>query len=249
MYFECTSACQKTCENYKTFQESDCELMPLYTCRCPEGQVMKLGQCVDPIICETCDALGHIVGDVWKVGPCEQCECMSDLSTRCTIMECPEPPICNEKQTLKKRDQAPDTCCAIYDCVEEVAEVICPEAKLQNCSEGQANVVSHENGCPVYKCECKMELCPPVTQPQVEEGEVTSIEQEGCCPHYRVDCYPEKCSLPPICGPGFKVSTFEGKCCLKSLYLKENRQKLNLRADHHGKMVFAENVVARPTTE
>ncbi|XP_055937840.1 hemocytin-like [Argiope bruennichi] len=215
MYFECTSACQKTCENYKTFQESDCELMPLYTCRCPEGQVMKLGQCVDPIICETCDALGHIVGDVWKVGPCEQCECMSDLSTRCTIMECPEPPICNEKQTLKKRDQAPDTCCAIYDCVEAVAEVICPEAKLQNCSEGQANVVSHEDGCPVYKCECKMELCPPVTQPQVEEGEVTSIEQEGCCPHYRVDCYPEKCSLPPICGPGFKVSTFEGKCCLK----------------------------------
>ncbi|GFY77264.1 hemocytin, partial [Trichonephila inaurata madagascariensis] len=214
MIFECTSACQKTCDNYKSYRAEECDLMPLYTCTCPEGKVMKLGECVDEIVCETCDDQGHIVGDVWNVGPCEKCECSSDLTTRCVVTECPEPPICNEKETLEKLTKPANACCEAFHCVE-MATLVCPEKTLKDCREGEANVVIHVDGCPEYKCECMPELCPPIVEPHVEEGEFFSVEQEGCCPHYRVDCYAEKCPLPPICGPGFKVSTYEGKCCMK----------------------------------
>ncbi|GFY49740.1 SCO-spondin [Trichonephila inaurata madagascariensis] len=77
---------------------------------------MKLGECVDEIVCETCDDQGHIVGDVWNVGPCEKCECSSDLTTRCVVTECPEPPICNEKETLEKLTKPANACCEAFHC-------------------------------------------------------------------------------------------------------------------------------------
>lgn len=116
MVYECTSACQKTCDNYKTFQEDDCSLMPLYTCVCPEGEVLKLGKCVKTIECEVCDAEGHVVGDVWQEGPCKRCECFSDLSVSCTVTECPEPPLCDVKETLQKLSRPVNACCDAYQC-------------------------------------------------------------------------------------------------------------------------------------
>lgn len=36
--------------------------------------------------------------------------------------------------------------------VEIPAELRCPEAKLQDCAKGEANVITHVGGCPVYSC-------------------------------------------------------------------------------------------------
>lgn len=59
------------------------------------------------------------------------------------------------------------------------------------------------------------ELCPPLMEPLLDEGELSAVENEGCCPYYSTKCVHEKCSEPPICKPGFKLSSYEGKCCLK----------------------------------
>lgn len=116
MLYECTSACQKTCDNYKTYRDDDCGLMPLYTCVCPEGEVLKLGKCVKVAECEVCDAEGHKVGDVWQVDPCKWCECKPDLNPSCTVIECPLPPICNEEDTLQVLNSSDDACCKTYTC-------------------------------------------------------------------------------------------------------------------------------------
>ncbi|KAG8199486.1 hypothetical protein JTE90_009334 [Oedothorax gibbosus] len=215
MYFACTPACPKTCENYRDYRPSDCDLMPLYTCSCPAGKVLQLGSCVDEKTCETCDEFGHIIGDVWNISPCEVCECAKDLVTKCTVTQCPLPPLCGEFEKLQKVEGNASACCEVYQCVEIPAELRCPEAKLKNCAKGEANVIAHVDSCPVYHCECMPDLCPPLLEPILEEGEQFAVEIEGCCPSYNTKCFDELCSKPPTCKPGFRLSTQEGKCCLK----------------------------------
>ena len=49
VYRECGSLCQLTCDNYQSppFCSTDCTP----TCVCPEGQVLKDGQCIETGSC------------------------------------------------------------------------------------------------------------------------------------------------------------------------------------------------------
>jgi len=50
VYKECGTLCQLTCDNYKSppFCSSDCTP----TCVCPEGQVLRGGQCIETDRCD-----------------------------------------------------------------------------------------------------------------------------------------------------------------------------------------------------
>ncbi|XP_054708363.1 hemocytin-like [Uloborus diversus] len=214
MVFDCTSACPKTCNNYKDYHVDDCDLMPLYTCTCPPGQVLKLGRCIDESKCEVCDNEGHVVGDEWSVGACKTCLCSADLNTICTVVECPEPPICDSKETLQKLSKSANSCCDAFICLP-MAEKLCTNRELEACPTGEANVQTIIDGCPEYRCECMPELCPPIVVPLLEEGEEISLYTASCCPEYKTICKTENCHPPPLCAPGFRLSTFEGRCCNK----------------------------------
>uniref|UniRef100_A0A061QFX2 Putative hemolectin n=1 Tax=Cupiennius salei TaxID=6928 RepID=A0A061QFX2_CUPSA len=221
MVYECSSACQRTCDNYKNYQADDCSLMPLYTCNCPEGKVLKLGKCVETIQCEVCDSQGHIIGDVWQEGPCKRCECLPDLSVNCVVMECPLPPLCNEGEHLQKVDRSADECCDAFLCMPK-EEVICPEVPLEECPPGQAYVKDYVNGCPVFRCECIPDLCPPPIVPMLDDGENFTLVTIDCCTQFRTVCDLDSCIPPPRCNPGFKLSTYEGRCCNKYTCIPRN---------------------------
>ena len=50
MYKECGTLCQSACDNYESppFCSSDCTP----TCVCPEGQVLRGGQCIETDQCD-----------------------------------------------------------------------------------------------------------------------------------------------------------------------------------------------------
>ncbi|XP_022252614.1 hemocytin-like [Limulus polyphemus] len=215
MVFECRSPCVKTCDNYKTLSSQYCTLEPHFSCFCSKDKVLKQGECLDSVVCETCDAEGHVVGEEWSKGPCEKCSCTEDLKVKCTETLCPPSPVCKINETLRIIPPKNGSCCQTYICEMEVKK--CEEINLPDCKLGEVAKIDTSKECPVYVCECDEKMCPPLEWPaKLELGQGTEVHTSGCCKEVVVKCYLDKCPSVPDCPKGFEIQFNKGVCCNES---------------------------------
>uniref|UniRef100_A0A1W7RAG6 Hemocytin n=1 Tax=Hadrurus spadix TaxID=141984 RepID=A0A1W7RAG6_9SCOR len=207
MKFQCKSLCQLTCSNYQE-TPADCKIPPEYLCSCPENQVMKDGECVDPVYCEVCDDEGHGVGEHWNVDLCQSCECLSNMKVVCQNMICPVAPICPVGTSLQTISNG--TCCEEYECQPSV----CPPTTKPVCEFGAIPQLITIQECPEYHCVCNFSLCNPLKNiSHLEPGEVGSIKENGCCKELIITCNSEECPLQKNCGIGSELIERKGTCC------------------------------------
>ncbi|GAB6030548.1 hypothetical protein CHUAL_007413 [Chamberlinius hualienensis] len=243
-YKQCGSTCPKSCKDIvqtdwepsgrdipffepgewsleQTLQEllTVCDSTPVDGCFCHESKVLKDGQCVDPVLCKTCDDNGHKIGDYWQPNPCTSCHCTMTLTAECVKTQCPAPPTCPSDQYL--RTTAPDnsSCCNNYTCELGATPAPCPTQEVTpQCKSGElVKMKPNANNCPEFYCECDVFQCPSIQQPtNLEVGEEARLIKDGCCPRFEVICATEKCPPKPSCSKFHelkekKYSIF--KCC------------------------------------
>ncbi|XP_049862899.1 hemocytin [Schistocerca gregaria] len=214
VYHACGSGCVKTCDNYKTYNGTECPLGTKEGCFCPEGQVLHNGTCIDEARCSPCDDEGHFDGDTWKPDACTTCSCKG-FTKECKQRECiGEKKIC---PVGTKSIQVPggDECCQLYDC-EKIPCI--NETKKPVCAEDQElSFITDENGCKTYSCVCRP--CEP-QNPEEEETdelkEVFDVDLEVVPGPYVPAAQPTRRTRPKVpLAPGFEIIWNNTGCCPK----------------------------------
>lgn len=209
LVFQCKSPCQLACDNYES-DETACKVSNQYMCSCPKNKVIKDGECVDLIYCESCDEEGHRVGEHWDVDLCRSCECLPNFKVNCYDAICPTMPACPTGTSLEVI--ANGTCCDQYDCIER--KIPCPTAAIPTCQTGAVPHLVTVNECQEYQCECDIDLCIPLKNiSHLEPGEEIFTEENGCCLEQVIKCVSEKCPSPKLCNIGSELIEIEGNCC------------------------------------
>lgn len=238
MIFQCTSHCQYSCYNYKAIEQL-CEVPPEYQCSCPEGQVLKNGNCVDPIYCELCDTEGHRMGDEWSSDECTICECTPELEVHCKPKNCPSPPECAINETLAIVSKT--TCCTLFDCA--IARTLCD----LECKEDEEFLIDlcicKPKGKCIYKHEFKLEngiQIPTISDENSVTYKVSQKWIDGLCKNCTCKddkgqvtayCQTESCSIPEESNDYiYEQKILPGVCCPKyeRTYCKEGDKQYKI---------------------
>ncbi|KAM8861778.1 von Willebrand factor [Synchiropus picturatus] len=222
-YHACRTGCVEDCGTLQKLagdrpvtreNETSCMTTPTEGCFCPEGKVVRQGECVSPEACGQCvDSRGrsykYLQTWVPSENPCMICMCLDQERINCTGRPCDDvkAPKCGPCETL--REKRGFKCCPEYECVCD--PVKCARPEVPPCEDGQITLLKNPGECqPLRECVCKKELCSRLPPPACPAHRRLSVKKTKCCDIY--ECVCNCVNITRTCQLGFTTSLLTDDC-------------------------------------